>query len=838
MYLCCRLTITEIFSMKNNILISFFLLIFGTFSHAQNVTISGHIIDTKNGETIINATVFEKNSHKGCVSNTYGYYSITLPKGTANLFYSYVGYQQVNKNIKLKRDTIINLQMSEATELSEVTVYANRKDFGVQGSQMSAIDVPIAQIKSVPTLFGETDVLKALQLLPGVKAGTEGSAGFFVRGGGPDENLITLDGVPVYNVNHMFGFFSVFNADAIKNVTLYKGSFPARFGGRLSSVVDISMNDGNNKAYHGNVTVGLISSKINVEGPVFSDKTTFNFSARRTYADILAQPLIQATLAKQPGMEKTSAGYYFYDLNAKLSHQFSDKDRLFLSIFTGNDVIYANIQQSSTTSQLAMDPALLKTDKTWLKMNWNWGNILTALRWNHVISNKLFMNTTAYYTRYDFLMGVGMVTETSISTTPPTTSNSTIDLGFHSGIDDYAAKVDFDYAPSPNHDIKFGANYTYHTFRPGVTVAQSTGGTTQAMDTTIGDQNIYSHEAVAYVEDNITLTDALKANVGLHYSTFYVQGQFYQSLEPRLSMRYLINEKLSLKAGYASMSQYIHLLSNSNIDLPNDLWVPVTKRIEPMRSQQVSLGVFYNLLNMFDLSVESYYKNMDNLIEYKDGASFFGSSTGWEDKVDVGRGWAYGVEFLAQKTVGKTTGWIGYTWSKTERLFNRPGQDLNNGIVFPAKYDRTHDLSIVVSHKFSDRFDIAATWVYSTGNAGTLALQNYAGPVIPGTSNSPKGLYPVQYLGNMPYISSRNNFRYEPTHRLDVGVNFHKKLKYGKRTWNISLYNAYNQLNPFLTTVKSSSVLDPNTGTYSQVKQLTQISLFPIIPSVSYTYKF
>ena len=824
--------------MKKIYLVCFLIFSYSTFVHSQNFTISGHITDAKNGETIINATIFEKNSHKGCVSNTYGYYSITLPKGTVNLFYSYVGYKQLNSNFKLKKDTVINLQMTEATELSEVTVYGNRKDFGVQGSQMSAIDVPIAQIKSVPTLFGETDVLKALQLLPGVKAGTEGSAGFFVRGGGPDENLIMLDGVPVYNVNHMFGFFSVFNADAIKNVTLYKGSFPARFGGRLSSVVDISMNDGNNNAYHGNVTVGLISSKINVEGPIFSDKTTFNFSARRTYADLLAQPLIQATLAKQPGMEKTTAGYYFYDLNAKLSHQFSDKDRLFLSVFTGNDVIYANIQQSSTTSQLAVDPSLLKTDKSWLKMDWNWGNILTALRWNHVINNKLFMNTTAYYTRYDFLMGVGMSTETSISTTPPTTSNSSIDLGFHSGIDDYAAKVDFDYAPNPNHDIKFGANYTYHTFRPGVTVAESTGGTTQPMDTVIGDENIYSHEAVAYVEDNITLSDALKANVGLHYSTFYVQGQFYQSLEPRLSMRYLINDKLSLKAGYASMSQYIHLLSNSNIDLPTDLWVPVTKRIEPMRSQQVSVGVFYNLLNMFDLSVESYYKNMDNLIEYQDGASFFGSSTGWEDKVYIGRGWAYGVEFLAQKTVGKTTGWIGYTWSKTERLFNLPGQILNNGLVFPAKYDRTHDLSIVVSHKFSDRFDVAATWVYSTGNAGTLALQNYSGPVIPGTSNSQKGLFPTTNTLSMPYISTRNNYRYEPTHRLDLGVNFHKKLKHGKRTWNVSLYNAYNQLNPFLTTVRASSVYDAQTNTYKQVKQLTQFSLFPVIPSVSYTYKF
>jgi hypothetical protein len=813
---------------KINLIYTLFLF-FSTYSLSQNYTISGHIADVKNGETLINSSVFENKSQKGSVSNSYGFYSLTIPKGNVNLIYSYVGFAQQNRIFKLTKDTVINIRLSESSELSEITVYANRKDLGVQGSQMSAIDVPISQIKSVPTLFGETDVLKALQLLPGVKAGTEGSAGFYVRGGGPDENLILLDGVPVYNVNHMFGFFSVFNADAVKNVTLYKGSFPARFGGRLSSVVDINMNDGNDHAYHGNVTVGLISSKINVEGPIINDKTTFNFSARRTYADILAQPLIHATLSNQPGMEKTTAGYYFYDVNAKLSHKFSDTDRLYLSVYTGDDVIYANIKQSSTSSDLG-------SQSIWLKMNWDWGNILTALRWNHIISNKLFMNTTAYYTRYEFLMGIGLNTE-NVVITPPSTTSASIDMGFHSGIEDYCAKVDFDYAPNPNHDIKFGANYINHTFRPGVTVAQITS-TQQSMDTTIGDQNINSHEVVAYVEDNMSLSTALKANVGLHYSTFIVQNQPYQSLEPRLSMRYLLNDKLSLKAGYASMSQYIHLLSNSNIELPTDLWVPVTKRIKPMTSQQVSVGVFYNLLNMLDLSVEAYYKTMDNLIEYKDGASFFGSSTSWEDKVNVGRGWAYGIEFLAQKTIGKTTGWIGYTWSKTERLFDRPGQLLNNGLVFPAKYDRTHDLSIVVSHKFSERFDAAATWVYSTGNAGTLALQNYAGTSIPNTNNASNGLYSIQNLTSVPFISARNNFRYDPTHRLDVGVNFHKKLKHGKRTWNISVYNAYNQLNPFLTTVKTNTTFDSTTGMYNQIKQLVQISIFPIIPSVSYTYKF
>ena len=831
--------------MKNIFFISSFILFFSFCTIAQNYTISGYITDEKNGETLINSSVYELNSKNGAVSNVYGFYSLTIPKGESELSYSYVGYSSQKQIIRLLKDTVINVRLKESTELEEVVVIGNQKELGVHGSQMSAIEIPISQIKSVPSMFGETDVLKALQLLPGVKAGTEGSAGFYVRGGGPDENLLLLDGVPVYNVNHMFGFFSIFNADAIKNVTLYKGSFPARFGGRLSSVVDIRMNDGNNKTYHGNITIGLISSKINIEGPIFNENTTFNFSARRTYADILAQPLI-AIAANKSGEGKASAGYYFYDLNAKISHKFSDKDRLFLSTYMGDDVIYGDVRQGfseySNGSQTSR-----------LKMNWNWGNLISALRWNHVINNKLFMNTTAAFTRYRFYMGVGTETKTVVND-PPSSSSESLSLGYKSGIEDFSGKVDFDWAPNHNHDVKFGANYTFHTFRPGVTVAQlkSTGdSSTQPMDTTIGDRDISSHESIVYFEDNISIGSIVKLNVGLHYSNFYVQNEFYQSLQPRLGLRVLLNDNLSLKAGYATMSQYIHLLSNSNISLPTDLWVPVTKRIAPMNSQQISAGVCYNLLNLIDFSIEGYYKSMDNLIEYKDGASFFGSGTGWEDKVNMGRGWAYGVEFLAQKTVGKTTGWVGYTWSKTERLFDRPGQELNNGIAFPAKYDRRNDVSIVISHKFSNRFDMAATWVYSTGSCGTLALQSYAGTDVPQSSgNSYSGSAPgtdgkgtmTTYSNtsttSLPYVSSRNNFRYEPYQRLDIGMNFHKQKKHGIRTWNVSVYNIYNQLNPFLTTTTSKYTYDPSTGQSTQRNMLTQISIFPVIPSVSYTYKF
>ncbi|MFT3753753.1 MAG: hypothetical protein QM800_13045 [Paludibacter sp.] len=445
------------------------------------------------------------------------------------------------------------------------------------------------------------------------------------------------------------------------------------------------------------------------------------------------------------------------------------------------------------------------------------------------------MNTTVAYTRYRFNMDIG-TTETQKTIAPPSTSTQTIDLGYRSGIEDYSAKVDFDYTPNPNHDIKFGANYTYHTFRPGVAVTQvklKNDTSTQQMDTIIGDKNIFSHETALYFEDNITVNHFIKVNAGLHYSAFIVQGQFYNSLQPRLGLRLLINNNLSFKAGYAAMSQNIHLLSNNNISLPTDLWVPVTKRIRPMNSHQYSAGVFYNLLNLVDLSVEGYYKSMNNLVEYRDGSSFIGSSSGWEDKVYMGRGWAYGVEFLAQKSVGKTTGWIGYTWAKSERLFNRPGQIINNGEVFPTKYDIRNFVSIVVSHKFSKRIDVSANWVYGTGISGTLALQNYYPAPLPGE------LY--NYDNSLPHINKRNNFRYPDYQRLDVGINFHKQLKHGIRTWNFSIYNVYNQMNPFLIypSTKYEYVYTSNSTMLQPTKKvLNKITIFPIIPSVSYSYKF
>ena len=783
---------------------------------AQKRTISGYVMDAASKETLIGATVFDRNSGKGCATNNYGFYTLTLDQGGVDLQVSYVGYTQQNKAIDLKENLSINFLLETNTTLDEVVVEATRATVSARSPQMSVVELPVQQIKSIPTLFGEADVLKAIQLLPGVQNGSEGSAGMYVRGGGPDENLLLLDGVPVYNVNHALGFFSVFNPDALKNVTLYKGSFPAHFGGRLSSVVDIRMKEGDMQKYHGNVSVGLISSKLNFEGPIVKDKLSFNLSFRRTYGDLLIKPALWIASRQDPNMNKLNAGYNFYDFNAKLNWKISDKDRLYLSFYTGDDGINFGVRYKD----YEVDDTQYNDN---MGIKWRWGNKVASLRWNHVMSQKLFMDASVNYTQYRHHLGMDMSEETIYHHEGQTLNvKDEFNMAYKSGINDITAKVDFDYTPLPNHEIRFGGNYTYHMFRPEVQSAKMIAGNAVEIDTVIGASNVYAHETALYVEDNMTFGDIFRVNAGLHYSTFTVEGKTYQSVQPRLSASVMLASNLSLKAGYAYMTQYVHLLSNSSLSLPTDLWVPVTKNIVPMNAHQVSLGAFYELPKLFDISLEGYYKTMDNLIEYKDGASFFGSSDTWENKVCMGRGWAYGIEFLVQRSFGKTTGWIGYTWAHSKRKFDREGMEINGGKVFPAKYDRRHDISITVQHKFSERFDLSGTWVFSSGNCGTLGTQVYEGL--------------MDEWGYIPSINAleRNNFRMGNYHRLDLSVNFHKQKKHGIRTWNISVYNVYNHKNPFL--VYTDYGWDEATQT--ERKRLMQASLFPIIPSVSYSFKF
>ena len=618
----------------------------------------------------------------------------------------------------------------------------------------------------------------------------------------------------MYNVNHLGGFFSAFNSDAVKNITLYKGSFPAHFSSRLSSVLDITTNNGNDKEYHGGVGVGLISAKFNLEGPIIKEKTTFSISGRRTYGDALLQPII-ALVAATEGMgdEKVNAGYYFYDLNAKITHKFNNRSRLYASYYMGDDALYAKYKYFHNS-----------LEKDFMRLGYNWGNIVGSVRWNYELTPKLFMNVTGAYTRYRNNLAL---TEESVYLR----YTDSYTMGFNSGIQDITARADFDYAPSPDHAVKFGGQVLHHIFKPetsSIKVSENDEEDSYKFDTIIGQSIVHANEMMLYAEDDWRINDWLKVNAGLNMTGFQVQGVFYPSVQPRLSGRILFNDRLSAKVGYAYMTQYLHLLSNSSISLPTDLWVPVTARIKPMTSQQVAAGLFYNVLDL-NLSVEGYYKYMNNLLEYKDGASFWGNSQGWEDKVCMGRGWAYGVEFLAQKSVGRLTGWLGYTWSHTDRKFDREGNILNAGRTFPAKYDRRHDVSLVLTYKFNEHIDASASWVFSSGNTATLPMQD-----IDPSEEGAEQRYPYYYNYEVPYVSSRNNYRMPNYHRMDVSVNFHKKLRRGKRTINISIYNVYNHQNPYL--VYESYAYDYRTGNDTRV--LKQLSIFPILPSISYNWTF
>lgn len=818
--------------MRKLILIMLATLVTSTLL-AQNRTISGTITDRETGETLIGATVLDYVSGKGTVTNAFGQFSLTLPKGNVQLRISYVGYQQILDTFQLTENKVYNVKLVSSTTLDAVVVQAQRPT-DAKSSQMSAIQIPVEHLKAVPVLFGEADVVKAVQLLPGVQSGSEGTAGMYVRGGGPDENLFLLDGVPLYNVNHMGGFFSAFNSDAVKNITLYKGSFPAHFGGRLSSVLDITTNNGNDKKLHGGISVGAIATKFYLEGPIVSEKTTFSLSARRTYADVLLQPFLGiATLGTEVA---TNAGYYFYDLNGKVTHKFNDRSRLFLSWYSGDDKIYARIK---TRDVIFSD----HSDKIFMKLGYNWGNIVGSARWNYIINPKLFMNVTGSYTRYRNNLGLGA--EETFVTIEGDIDETTIDMSYNSGIQDLTARVDFDYAPHPDHSVKFGAYVLNHKFTPEIIgtkidiFEQNNGVPSQmGIDTTLGESIIRANEMNAFIEDDWNITSTIKANAGVALSGFAVQGTFYPSIQPRLSGRVLITNDLSFKAGYAYTTQYLHLLSNSSISLPTDLWVPVTAKIAPMNAHQVAAGFFYNWGTICDLSIEGYFKKMNNLMEYKDGASFWGSSTGWEEKVCLGEGWSYGLEFLAQRTVGQFTGWIGYTLSRSDRRFNRPGQELSGGNIFPAKYDRRHDLSIVMMYKPNEEFDASISWVYSTGNAASLATQEFE-PYNPNSDNNENDYYYdyYYYYNQLSNYENRNNYRMPDYHRMDVSVNFHKKLKRGTRTWNISVYNLYNRKNPYIIYEKTGSPYTSPSGEHYS-SSLVQLSIFPIIPSVSYTFKF
>lgn len=835
-----------------SIILSVFLLAAGIMpAAAQKYTVSGYVTDAASGEPLIGVAVMDKATSSGSVTGNSGFYSLTLAAGEKELIVSYLGYEEKTEKVNLVSNITLNIAIEQSNAFLEgAVVTARRVELGALGTQMSAIDVPLAQIKTIPALGGEVDVIKALQLLPGVQSGSEGSAGIYVRGGGADENLLLMDGVPLYNVNHLFGFFSVFNADAVKNVTLYKGSFPARFGGHLSSVIDVRMNDGNDSEYHGNISIGLISSKFNVEGPIVKGRTTFNISARRTYLDLLAKPLIMGvnkdSYENKDDYEKVDGGYDFYDLNLKITHKLLNNDRISFSFYSGDDNAHVGLESSDKYEMMYYDPetgdrtptGIYNKSKDGYSFGWRWGNMVSSLRWNHTVTPTLYLSSSLSYTKYKSDLGVGMYGYSSVIEGDREYGKVEMqaDMNYLSDINDVAAAFDFDWHPNPEHDVKFGTSFTAHSFKPGVItmMMKSTDSDdpnlNEDFNRKVGDDSMASKEASLFGEDNWSITPWLKANIGFHASLYSVSGKTYLSPEPRLSARALISDGFSFKASYSEMSQYIHLLCNSNLSMPSDLWVPVTKNIKPMRSRQTAAGFFYEY-DAFDFSVEGYYKTMDNVLEYKDGASYMGMSSGWEEKVCMGRGWSYGAEFLAQKKTGKTTGWIGYTISKSMRQFDTPGMMINDGNPFPAKYDRRHDLSATVTHAFSKRFDVSATFVYASGNCGSIPYEDFVSIDFDGQGGVSGG-HSVSYLPN------RNNYRMPAYNRMDVGMNYYKEKKRGQAVWNLSVYNVYNRQNPFIVMQGRHDEYDPATGNWTGWPVLKQLSIFPVIPTISYTFKF
>ena len=663
---------------------------------------------------------------------------------------------------------------------------------------MGRVTLPIEQIKAIPAFLGEVDLLKTIQLLPGIRNAGEGSAGLYVRGGGPDQNLILLDDAVVYNSGHLFGFFSIFNADAIKNVTLIKGGMPAQYGGRLSSVLDISMKDGNNKKLQVEGGIGLIASRISIQGPIKKNKSSFILSARRTYVDALAKPFISKESAF------SGSGYYFYDVNAKANFTLGEKDKVFVSGYFGRDVFdFVNGKQS-------------------LKVNIPWGNVTSTVRWNHVFNKKLFLNTTALYNDYQFEFNGRQ-------------RNFNVKLA--SGIRDFSLKQDYDYFANGGHKIKFGGQITYHRFKPSIVSGQQDSITFNPQNP----QLKYALESALYLQDDWEISPKFSINYGLRYSSFtqlgaytkYTEDQFgnrtdstvygkgdnvktYGGLEPRITARYSITDETSLKASVSRNLQYIHLVSNSGTTLPTDIWVPSTLNVQPQKSWQYSAGIFKNFdSKTWETSLEVYYKKMDNQIEYREGYTP-NTLKDTEEEFVFGRGWSYGTELFVNKLRGRMTGWVGYTLSWTNRRFAQ----LNGGETYPAKYDRRHDLSVVGIYDLTKKWKVSATFVYGTGNAATI----------------PQRFYIVGGVLSQEY-SAINQYRLPAYHRLDLAAILTPKKNANRKwktEWVFSVYNAYSRQNPYFIYFDQSG--NPYDG--SLQVQAKQVSLFPIIPSVTWNFKF
>ena len=762
-------------------------------------TISGFVKDATSGEYLMGANVYIKENMKGTQTNQYGYFSLTLDKGTYTFIVSFMGFNNDTEKINLNQNLKINTSLQEKViTKKELVITGEKDDKNTSSIDMGKVQLDVEKIKTLPAFMGEVDVLKTIQLTPGVQNAGEGNSSFYVRGGGPDQNLILLDEAVVYNVSHLFGFFSVFNSDAVQNIDLTKAGMPANYGGRLASVLDISMKEGNSKQLQVDGGIGLIASRLTIQGPVKHDTSSFIISARRTYIDLLIKPFVKKSSPFY------GTGYYFYDLNGKVNYRISDKDRIFLSGYLGRDIFNLNDDEQG----IGFTNSIL------------WGNATGSLRWNHVFGPKLFSNTSLIFSNYKSIFDA---------------SQSGYVMSLISGITDYNAKTDFTLFPNSRNTFKFGAAYTFHIFTPNNATAQSSG-TSLNLGTPV---KLYSNDVAAYVNDEYDLTDKIKFDAGARYTFFEPVGPFdrfvenslgnivdtihyrkfqkiaeYNHIEPRFSARYELDKQSSVKASFTENYQYIHLVSLSDISLPIDMWVPCTEIVKPQFGTQYSLGYFRNFVNNeFETSVEVYYKEMENQIAFKEGTEPEDNlNNNIDNNFTFGRGWSYGSEFFINKKTGKWTGWIGYTLSWTKMNF----PDLNFGETFWAKYDRRNDISLILSYELNSKWTFSAIFVYATGNAMTFPIGRYFLE-----DNVVNEYGPV------------NGDRMPPYDRMDISATYTKnKNKKFHSSWNFSVYNVYNRYNPYyiyLSTIAQGQ---------SIITNAVQVSLFPVLPSVTWNFKF
>ena len=785
-----------------------FVLLVPLFSFTQqHIIVSGFIDDAQTGERLYGATVYESSSATGVATNQYGFYSLSLPAGKASLQVSFVGYKSRFKVISLCADTVVSFSLSSDNRLEEVVVKARK----TTAEKTHCVErLPMSTVQSLPGFLGENDVLKALTQFPGVTQGQEGSAGIFVRGGSPDQNLILLDGVPVYNATHLFGFVSVFNPEAIQSVDLYKGNFPARFGGRLSSVIDVRMKEGNKYERHTDLTLGFLSSKLTHEGPIKKGKSSYLISARRTLLDLLVTGA--AKINQQTSDEAVVPGLNFYDLNTKLNFTLNPQNHLYISIYKGGDHLFSQFMLKT--------PGRNSLRKDYTDVNLKWGNSVFAARWNRQINNRLFLNTSLSAGLFSY----GIYSKFSQKTTGEEgTSESWTEIEYVSKVNTNQLKLEFDWYPNNLHKIKFGSEASLNYFIPGEQkIRKSDTG-----NTTTGNRHQHNFTGSLFVEDHYSINEKWRMDAGLRYDLYASNQKVFQKISPRLNVDFLASEKAALSFSWSEMFQPIHLLTNSSIGLPSDIWVPATANVSSERSSMQSISGSFDIARHLSLVSAAYYKQMKGVIAYGAGYSFMDISNNWETLVTQGKGRSWGFENALNYEFNKLKCWANYTLAWNQRSF----PEMNNGKYFPYKYDRRHDLNLGFIWKLSSAVDFSAMWVFQTGQAVTIAEQDYQG--YPGLLDDEfcdfiTGM-DIKDFDRIQTFSGQNNYRLPAFHHLDLGITIRKEKRKTTRELKLGAYNVYARQNPYMYYPYTKS---------DGIRRYRQVCIFPFLPSVSYRIIF